>query len=256
MKLVHNVKHATLHLSFTAAAMAALAGPLMISGTVNAAAATKAKTSAGATLTATQQQHLQTIISKGDQEIARRLATLNTLTSKINAATKLSAGDKATLSSEVTSSTSGLTALKSQLDAETTLAAARTDAQSIYSEYRVYALVAPKVGLVKVADDQQAVEGKLTALAQQLQTRITAEQQAGKDVTTLQSQLSDMTTQTNAAQAISSSIESGVIGLQPTDYNSNHAVLTGDNTKLKTAHADNQAADTDAKNIVSALKSM
>lgn len=227
---------------------------LLLTGPVSAAASTATGTNSAPS--ATSQQRLQTIISKGDQEITRRLATLSSLTSKISAATKLTTSDKTTLSGEVSSTTSGLTSLKTQLDGETTVSAARTDVQSIYNEYRVYALVAPKVNLVKVADDQQVVQGKLTALTQKLQSRITSDQQAGKDVSTLQTELNDMTSKTQAARTISANIENSVIALQPTDYNSNHALLSGDNTQLKTARNDDQAATTDAKNIVSALKSL
>lgn len=229
----------------------ALGTTVVLGGVASALASTN--TSGTST---TNTQTLQKVISRGDAEITRRLGTLNTLTSKINAATKLSASDKATLTAEVSSTISGLDTLKTQLDSETTLAAAKTDVSNMYSEYRVYALVAPKVGLVKVADDQQVAESKLSALATKLQTRITADQNAGKDVTALQSDLTDMTTKTSAAQTISSNIESSVINLQPSDYNSNHSVLEGDKTQLQTAHADNEAAYTDAKNIVSGLKSL
>ena len=206
--------------------------------------------------TAAQQTRMQTIISKGDQEISRRLTSLTTLTNTINAATKLTASDKASLTSEVGSTISGLTALKSKLDAESTLAGARTDAQQIFDDYRVYALVLPKVHLVKVADDIQASDMKLTAIAQKLQSRITADQQTGKDVSALQAKLTDLTNQVSAAQSIANKIETGVINLQPTDYNSNHQVLSGDNAQLKTARQDNQAAFTDAKSIVASLKSL
>ena len=227
-----------------------LGSTVVLGGVVNALATTTPTTKP------TTQQTLQNIISKGDEEITRRLVTLGTLTSKINAATKLSASDKATLSSEVSNTITGLNTLKTQLDSETTLSAAKTDVSNIYSEYRVYALVAPKVGLIKVADDQQAVEAKLAAMAPKLQDRITADQKAGKDVTSLQADLTDMTTKTSAAQSISSNIESTVINLEPADYNSNHSILLGDNTQLKTAHSDNEAALTDAKNIVAGLKSL
>jgi len=120
----------------------------------------------------------------------------------------------------------------------------------------VYVLVAPKVALIKVADDQQIVETNLSSLAQKLQSRITAEQQAGKDVTELQDELNDMTSQISSAQTISSNIESSVINLVPSDYNTNHQILSGDNTQLQIAHQENQAAFTDAKNIVSSLKSL
>jgi hypothetical protein len=118
-------------------------------------------------------------------------------------------------------------------------------------------LIVPKVALVKTADSQQVVEAKLTTLAQKLQARISTAKTNGKDVTTLQSELSDMTTRINSAQVISSAIQQKVLTLlQPSDYNSDHTILSGDSAQLKTAHSDNEAAYTDAKNIVSALKSL
>ena len=210
--------------------------------------------------TTTTQQNVQARLTemktKGDQEIARRLATLNTLVSKINDATKLTSSDKTALTTQVNSTISGLTDLKTKLDSDTTIDAARTDVQAIYSQYRVYALVAPKTGLIKVSDDQQAVETKLTALAQKLQTRITAAQQANKDVSSLQAELNDLNSKVAAAQAISTKVESSTIGLEPTDYNSDHGVLSGYNDQLKTARSDDQAAITDAKNIIAGLKAL
>jgi hypothetical protein len=64
-----------------------------------------------------------------------------------------------------------------------------------------------------------------------------------------------MTSKIAAAQAISSAMEANVINLQPSDYNSNHSLLSGDAATLKTAAADNQAAITDAKTIIASLKS-
>jgi predicted nucleic acid-binding Zn-ribbon protein len=259
----------------TLAAVTVLGGAMLVSG-VASADSTVAATSTGASSTAgtsdttastttknstantqaAKQAALQNIISKGDQEIERRLTSLSTLTNKVNDATKLTPDNKSTLSSEVSSTSSGLTSLKSQLDSQTTVAAAVADAKDIYTEYRVYALVAPKINLVKVADDQQVVQAKLTSLAQKLQTRITADQHASKNVTTLESEISDMNSNIRTAQAISSNIESSVINLQPSDYNSNHALLSGDDARLVTAHSDDKAALTDAKNIVSSLKNL
>jgi len=203
-----------------------------------------------------QQIHLQNIITRGNQEITRRLTTLNSLSGKIDSATKLTPSDQATLNTEVSGTISGLTSLKTQLDTDTGLLPARDDAMSIYTEYRVYALVAPKVGLIKVADDQQVVEAKLAAIVPKLQSRITQAAQNGSNVVTMQAQLTGMSAKIAAAQAISSNIESTVINLQPTDYNSNHSILVGDNTQLKTAYNDIQAAYNDAKSIVSELKAL
>lgn len=199
------------------------------------------------------QQHLMNIQAKGDSEIARRLKTLNTLDSKVNSAVKLTAGDKSSLTSQVNSEISGLTALKTKLDGETTLAGAVTDAKSIISDYRVYALIVPKVMLIKTADDQQAVQAKLTDLSGKLKTRL--DSASGKDVSSLQTSLNDLNSQVAAASAISSSVETKVLPLQPTDYDSDHTLLTGYRQQLQTAHSDDQAAINDAKTIISGLKS-
>ena len=203
---------------------------------------------------AANQARLQLIISRGNLEIERRLATLNTLDSKISSATKLSASDAATLTSTVNSDTAQLTTLKAQLDNATTVNSAVTDAQSIITDYRVYALVVPQVDLVKAADDQQTAETKLSAFATKLSARITAAQQAGAtNVAAMQATLSDLTSHVNAGQSISNNIETTVIALTPADYNTNHSVLSGDRNQLLTAQSDILDAITDGKTIIGEL---
>ena len=225
---------------------------ITVLGAPAVASAATPSTTTNTTSTTCAQTHLQDIITKGDEEITRRLTQLDKLDGVIAATTKLTASDKSYLSTEVNNEIPGLTQLKTHLDADTTCDAARADAQSIFTEYRVYALVTPKVYLVKTADDQQVVEGNLNSLATKLQTRIN--QDTHSDRASLQNMLNDLESQARNAQGISSNIEQSVLPLQPSDYNSNHAVLSGDETQLKQAHSDNQAAYTDAKNIISALK--
>lgn len=242
------IQRAGLLLGTAVSAISLTAIPVSALATTNAA-----KTAA---TTASQQAKVQLIITRGNSEITRRLSTLNTLSSKISAATKISSGDQASLSSEVSTEISGLTSLKASLDADTTVAGAQADAQSIINGYRVYALIAPKVDLVKTADDQQVAEGKLTNLATKLQTRITAAKSDGKNVTSLESALANMNSHISAAQAISSKIETSVINLQPSDYNSDHSILSGDRDQLKTAQTDLQAAVSSGTTILSELKSL
>lgn len=207
-------------------------------------------------LTATQQERLTVIKQKGDEEIARRTTSLSKLSSILQSAKKLSTADKATLTAEVASATDGLTALKTQLDNETTLDGARTDVQSIVSEYRVFALVMPKVHLIKIADDQIAAETALSSAATKLQARVSGLQSSGKDVSSLLTPLADMKAKIANAQKISMSVQASVINLQPTDYNSDHKILEGDNTQLKTAHADLVKARQDADVIVKGIAAL
>lgn len=199
---------------------------------------------------------VQRIISRGDAEINRRLQTLAKLNSLINSSSHLTASDKSSLQSEVNTTISGLTALKTKLDAETTTAGARADAQSIFTEYRVYALVVPKVHLIKLADDIQATDTKLQTLAGKLQTRINTAQSAGKDVTALEKQLTDLNAQIAAAQNIAGNVEAKVVTLEPSDYNTDHQVLSGYSTQLKNARSDDKTAYNDAASIAAELKKL
>lgn len=204
----------------------------------------------------TQAERLQLIISRSDLEINRRLAKLQALSSKINAATKLTSSDKAAITNEVNAAISGLQALKTKIDTDTTLADARVDAKSIVTEYRVYALIMPKVALLRAADAQQASEDKLSSLADKLQTAITAKKDAGKDVTALQASLDNMRSKIADARSVSTTVQSKVLPLQPTDYNSDHAVLSGYASQLKTAHLGNADALALAKQIAKDLKAL
>ncbi len=205
-------------------------------------------------LTANQQQHLQDVIAKGDQEITRRINSLNTLQAKVNAATKLTDSQKTALLADITTTITNLNTLKTQLDAETTITGALVDAKSIVTGYRVYALVLPKINMSKTADDQNVALANLTTISTKLQTRLTQAKAAGKTVTSEQTLLTDMQTQIASAQQILTTLTTNVMGLQPGDYNANHQVLTTYQTQLKTARTDLQAAYTDAKTIVADLQ--
>lgn len=195
------------------------------------------------------------IKQRGDNEISRRLTSLNDLITKINAATKLSASDKSALIAEVNAQIAGLNTLKTTISDDSDLAKTKSDAQSIVTGYRVYAFIFPKVQLIIAADRQQVTEGKLTSLATTLQTALDAAKTSGKDVTALQAQLDELVAKTKAAQTISSSVETSVLPLQPTDFNNDHTILKGYHDQLKTAHADIMTAANDGKAIVNALKS-
>lgn len=209
-----------------------------------------------ATTNSATQTKLQLIISVGNGEIQRRLTTLNNLTTGINAAQFLSSGDKTSLSDEVSTETTDLTGLQTKLDAETTVAAATTDDLNVITEYRVYLLVVPKIYIVITADNQQATEAALTSFANNCQSLITTAQNAGKNVTSLQSELSNLNSEVSASHGISSAMEAGVIGLQPSDYNSDHTILVGDYGKLQTAQSDNEAAINDANELLTGLQSL
>ncbi len=229
-------------INFTRLALiASVAGLVLVpasAAAVQVAAGTPAASSA----------RLQNIITRGTNEINRRLTTLNALSSKISGAQKLSSSDKAALTTEVTNEINGLTTLKTKLAADTDVTTAASDAQGIITDYRVYLLVVPQVNLVRTADDQQVAEGKLTTLAGKLASRVNS-----SSSTAIQNDLSDMNSKISTAQNLSSSVETTVLGLTPSGYTTGE--LSSYRDQLKTAQNDIQAAATDAKTIIASLKS-
>lgn len=202
-----------------------------------------------------QGQHLSSIHSRGAKEITRRLTYLNNLLTQINNATHLTASDKAALTSEINNEIAGLTALQSTLAAQTSLPGAKANVQSMITDYRVFALIIPKVRMIIYADNQQNNETKLSTLSGKLETRIAAAKTSGTDVTSLQTKLDDMKSKISAAQTLSSGVETGVLGITPDQYNANKSILAPYHADLGTAHADNQVAYNDAKSIIEVLGS-
>jgi hypothetical protein len=248
----------------TIGALAALLAPLapatVLAATSGAPASSAANPGTNTTSTAgnpsSGTNRLDTIKSRGDAEIGRRLDTLNRLLVNISDASKLTDADKLALNQQVSNEATKLMQLRLKLAGETQVGDAINDISAMLTEYRVYALISPKVKLIKAADDQQIVEQKLSSLQAKLDTRISNAQASGKDVSALQSKLKDMETNLAAAQALSSGVETSVLPLQPTDYDKDHTILSGYKDKLQTAKADVQNAYADAKSIVAALKNM
>lgn len=224
--------------------------------TVHAEASTATPIRAAAETNTAESKRLTAIKTKGDAELGRRVDTLAKLLITINSATRLSSSSKQALSEQVSNENVALVALRVKLAAETTVADAANDVKTLVTEYRVYALIVPKVQLIRAADDEQVAEAKLLALQAKLTTRINNARTAGKDVAALQAKLDDMTANLAQAQSISSEVETSVLPLQPTDYNNDHTILSGQRDKLKTAKTAAQAAFTDAKAIVAGLKKL
>jgi hypothetical protein len=256
------MKRHILRTTLTAASLLSLALPLPAAALSRPSTTNTTTTTNTSDATATDQPSTATetriklIINRGDAEMSRRLKTLNTLSSKISGATILTDADKNALTDQVRTEINGLLSLKTRLDDDTTLSDAKTDAQAIFQDYRVYALIVPKVVIARTADDQQILEDRLSQLAGKLQTRLDNAQAAGKNIADLQTKMDDMKKQIAAAQIISQTVEKSSVPLMPSDYNSDHKILGGLRDQLKTAHQDNITAYQDAQKIITALKKL
>jgi hypothetical protein len=196
---------------------------------IASAIATPTKAGTAAAAAAANTAKLNKIKATAKSDINERLATLSKLTVKITDSKKLNLTDIATLNTEVSTTNAQLVKLNTKIQADTTVTTAQADTNSIFTTYRVYLLVVPKIDIISYADQQETVEGDLMEARANLIPIVAA---AGSNAT-YESQLNDINTKEVATAGISSTIEDSVINLTPTDYDTNHAVMAGDLAKLK-----------------------
>lgn len=183
----------------------------------------------------------------GDCEINRRLVTLTVLGNRVATAGGLTTDHRTTLAAQLAAATSGLTALRAQIDAETDKDALRADLGKIVTDYRIYLLVAPKTAEVIAADAELAAVARLEAQSTKLQARIDTAKAAGKDVALAQAHLDTMNAKLVQVPPLAQGVPAAVLPLTPAQYNagtakpilaSSHASLQGGRSLLNAARAE------------------
>jgi len=213
-------------------------------------------TSPNSDKSAVQAQSQQLRRERADQEINRRITALNNLISRINGMKKLSNSDKSTLVSQVQSEITNLTSLKSKIDADTDPQILKTDKQSIVQSYRVFVLFIPKIRILAAADRMDVTADKLSDLVKKLQGRISQAQLASKNVTSLQTALTDMQNKISDAKTQYQNARNAVTPLTPDGYPANKITLQAAHDMIKTGAQDLRSVLKDAKTIRNGLKEL
>ncbi|HEY6736722.1 MAG TPA: hypothetical protein VI322_03320 [Candidatus Saccharimonadia bacterium] len=208
------------------------------------------------TPSAATSQRLTNLKTKGAAEIDRRLTNLTAAFEKLAKARKISAADKGALAKQIQDESTGLTSLKTKLANETTLAGARADVASIVTDYRVYVLMLPKTRLVAATDAAAVSVSNLNDLAAKLTSHISAAKSNNKDVSALETKLDDMKAKTADAGDKIDGLVAKLLAVQPSDYNTSHAVLGTYRQILAAVVTDITAARADAKSIIDGLKQL
>lgn len=197
---------------------------------------------------------LQERITSGNSQIALRVKDLNVVEAKMTGVVTLSKNAKDTLIAQIASEISGLNALKSKIDSGTTLSSVDAGIKTIYSDYRVYVLILPKIALIETADKELVTSAQFSQLNKLLAPLVAAAAKSNSNgAKVAQVALKNMDKEYRQARAISATIEVNVLPLQPSDYNSNPGILKGDNAQLVTANKDNNLAAKDAVAVLVAL---
>lgn len=192
----------------------------------------------------------------GDCEIQRRFTTLDALAARVSGSKVLTSSDAAALSGKIGATKTGLTNLKTTIDAETSIPALKADVAIIATEFRVYLLVAPQVHLVSGADGVVASQGSFAKVNTNLAARIAAAKAAGKDMTAAQADLDAMNAAVTQAVGLAAPLSATLLPLTPAQYNAGTAgpILTSARTALAQARDLLKSAVQDAKACRAALK--
>ncbi|MES2170524.1 MAG: hypothetical protein V4479_07350 [Actinomycetota bacterium] len=205
-------------------------------------------------LAATPTGGLAAVQAAGEAATAARITALDTAIPKVSANAYLSPGDRSTILGTLNGDLSAMQSLQAKIAADTDVATAKTDVQSIYTGYRVYAVAIPQSLYAASADalTDSAIPALLTA-QHALQAALAGPDKS-KDTPAVDAQMADLATQITTAQNDSSGVSAAALSVTPSQFNADHSVLAGTRASIKNAGVAAKAATADAKAIRAALQ--
>jgi hypothetical protein len=190
-----------------------------------------------------------------ERKIDERLARLSLLHTKVDDADRMTEGDRSTLGGILDSETSGLTALRAQVDAATDAKTVAGYAKSMVGDYRVYMVVTPQVHLTIGSDAVGAITTQLVStLEPKLDDAIAKAKAAGKDTAAAEAANATVKADVAAAAADVEGLSATLVALTPHGYPANEQAMVDARAKLTDARAKLADARTAAHQVVDALK--
>lgn len=192
----------------------------------------------------------------GRCEIDRRLDTLAKLQKAVDGSKALSDAHEAALDRILASTTSGLTALRADIDAATTEAALREQIRRIFEDFRVYVLVSRQVRLLVADDVVFAAANRADSAADRVEQAIEAAEAAGRDVGDARDHLAAMTAAIGAARVAVDGDASAVLALTPDEWNAGDAkpILDEARSSVAKARASLRTAVREARSALADLR--
>jgi hypothetical protein len=196
---------------------------------------------------------LATLKAHCNVAVQRRLATLTVDNTFVKDSAAVSSSDRAALEGQISADKTGLTALNTTIQADTTYHQAWADCQTIVSGYRVYVLEDPKIHEVIAADGVTKVDATFATLIPELQALINNASVSATVKAQAQTDLNDLTSKVDASQTSISGVSASVINLTPAGWPGNQVDLQSARQNIKTAHSDLDGAAADANKIIKLL---
>lgn len=191
-----------------------------------------------------------------DNASAVRVTSLGSAQKDLDSDANVGAVTRTALDGQVMAATTGLQALKTVIDADTTLARVRADCRRIVTGFFVDALLLPKIHLVRASARVQAAATALKHLRALLQARLDAARAKGKDTTSAQGFATDLGLKVDAAAKGVSGIPAAVVPLDAAGFPGNRPTLVNARASLESARGALQGAVAAATNAINALKAL
>lgn len=204
----------------------------------------------------TEANWVNTVKARALEAIEKRLATIADLQAAIDRSETVDPDHAGRLKGELQSSESGLEALARKISEAEDLATLRDLVPQILEDYRIYAVVAPKVHLVLTADAASAAADRLGDAAGWLGDVLERLAENGFDVEEGEALLVEMERLVASGSEGAAAVPDMVIGLKPSDYPDSTEVLRSAHGELKSAGSELRSAGETAHQIVRFVKSV
>lgn len=206
-------------------------------------------------------KRMELIKARANEEIDRRIKALDKLLERVQSMKRVSDAQKSSTASIVSDEKSKLESLRGEIEGDSDIESLRGDAKSITASYRIFALIIPQSAILVAADRIKTIADNLTAIGGKLETRINEEKNSGKDVSSLESYLTDYKAKIADAVAKTDGAINGVIGLTPDNGDiakakANRSALQAARENIRKGMEDLRQAREDARKIVQGLKSI
>ncbi len=199
------------------------------SKTASSTLSTKAKSATSTKIV----KGLDEAIERSVKEVDKRIENLNKTIEKIVGAKNISESDRSSLKSSVEGEITRLEALKSKISSSTDLKTVQADTKTVISGSRINALVIPKITILASVSRINTVATMLDTVALKLQTRIDTLKTEGKDVSKLETLMSDVKSNISKAKGEALTAETTIKNLVAD--NGDKTKLADNNTNLKSA---------------------
>jgi hypothetical protein len=174
---------------------------------------------------------------------------LTAAVSKVNDSKDLGSG-AAALAAHLQADIAPLQALGQKIAGDSSVTTARSDAATIYTNFRVLALVLPTAHLAATADEITVTAiPALTSFSTKAASRVNPSNQAF-----IQPLIASLDAQINAASTGTSGVASTVLGYTPAEWNANHDLLAPARGSVQTAEGNLAKARADVQQIRSDLR--